>query len=458
MENESQEGKSQNLIDIDTEIPKEESEKLKIDLFGFRFQTDIHDVANYGNENLLDDFLVKEAESVKAETDLIQIEVSDSKSPHVEKKFEYVDENIFSGLEDHSILDNIMKSFSEDDFSYLDAEKEKNVTSDSGLEVCLSGSDNDGEKLYLDGEKNYLNDWVDNVPEKVELKTLQQIFDRSFSSNLSSPRGSTSFDDDILSTEHSDEKSNSAGDLKNNAREVKNIHNTKKVPKGFSKNTGVSDEILKKSLTKMEALASLKNEIVNGKKIKRSASDAIKRNKSGRKSKESVRKEIKCEKRKPSKELEGDLSKNGDVQKKREVNFKITDRFEENLIEYNVKNFDMNQTSPTKVGNCVQNFDANRKVEIIEEMTDELEETRKLSRKYGLKIPGKGVKTDLSNAVVVTEVKSPERCMKVLESHLKHFKPVLEGPTKLNEKECKSKAFRCSRYESFGDPDFGTPV
>ncbi|KAK6641836.1 hypothetical protein RUM44_013554 [Polyplax serrata] len=457
---ESPEGKQQNLIDIDTEISKEDSEKLKIDLFGFRFQTDMHDVLNCSSENLIDDFLVKKPDPIKTEADLIQIEITDSKSPVAEKKFEYVDENIFSGLEDHSILDNIMKSFSEDDYSYLDAEKEKNLTSDSGLEVCLSGSDadNDAEKCSPDGNKNYLNDWIDNVPEKVELKTLQQIFDRSFSSNLSSPRGSTSFDDDILSTEHSDEKSNTVCDYKNKGRDSRYTCNMKKIQKCPMKSASLTEEILRKSFGKVDPLTGLKSDPANSKKVKRTSSDIIKRSKSGRKTKETGRKDVKLEKRKNSKELEGELPKpTGETHKKREVNFKVTDRFEENLIEYNVKNFDVSQLSPGKE-NCLQTYDATKKVEFTDEVSDELEETRKLSRRYGLKIPGKGVKADGNNLVVMPDVTSPERSLKVLEGHFKHFKPMLDGSARQNEKESKTLKFRGSRYESFGDPDFGTPV
>lgn len=442
------------MIDIDTELPKDDSDKLKIDLFGFRFQTDIRDVANYESESLLDDFLVRKAENIKPEADLIQIEVSDTKpSSKSEKKFEYVDENIFSGIEDHSILDNIIKSFSEDDFSYLDVEKEKNVTSDSGLEVCLSGSDLDGDKVCVEEryrKNSFMNDWVDNTPEKVELKTLQQIFDRSFSSNLSSPRGSTSFDDDILSTEHSDEKSHCANDFKNKTRDMKNAYNLKKAQKFYQKNGEVSDDILKKTFAKQDFLVNQKNEINIGKKMKKSGLDTIKRSKSARKSKENSRKEGKCDKRKNSRDLEGDFSKLNEINKKREVNFKMTDHFEENLIEYNVNNYETD--------NRIKNYESEN-TSYLEGETDEIEETRKLSRRYGLKIPGKGVKAETNDVTIANDVKSPEHSVpKVIESHFKHIKSVPESSVKANEKQAKSKAFRCSRYDSFGDPDFGTPV
>lgn len=454
------EGKSpQKLIDIDSDCSKIESDRLKIDLFGFRFQTDMNDVINYDNEDLLDDFLIKNTENVQTDADLIQIEVPEFKLGKSELKFEYVDENIFSGLEDHSILDNIVKSFSEDDFSYLDNDKDKNVTSDSGLEIYLSGSDIDVDKRYFEKrrkDKNYLNESIDNSPEKIELKTLQQIFDRSFSSNLSSPRGSTSFDDDILSTEHSDEKSgNSANDFRNKMKDMKNTYNPKKIQKFYPKNMDMSDDILKKSIKNDQMNAIIKTEGNNAKKVKRNSMDATKRMKSTRKAKENNKKDAKMEKRKNSKELGVEMFKAADMYKKRESNYKITDRFDENLIEYNVKNYDFEQHSPVKLDDRIHMFEVEQK---LEEKTDEMEETRKLSRKYGLKIPGKVVKSDLNNRLSVTEMKSPERCIKVLDGHFKHFKPVLDGNANGGDKELKAKAFRSSRYDSFGDPDFGTPV
>ncbi|EEB20068.1 hypothetical protein Phum_PHUM601580 [Pediculus humanus corporis] len=525
--------KIENLIDIDVGgSPKREGEKLEIDLFGFRFQTDIPEVVNKsGNENLLKDFMVEKTEKrVKSGgggeggdgggggADLIQIEIPDSKPM---KKFEYVDEKIFSGLDDHSILDNIIKSFSEDDFSYyLEGEKEKNITSDSGLEVCLSGSDVD-VCLKINNKRDFPNDcWSENnVVEKVELKTLQQIFDRSFSSNLSSPRGSTSFDDDILSTEHSDEKSHhstvattttTTTSFKNKTKDSRhNGFGQKKMQKSISKNSGMAagagasasaaDEISKKSSQTVKTSADFipaKTDSVNFcKKIKRSSSETMKRCKQGRKSKESnVKKEIvKMEKKKMAGNKEFDHHddvivvgkiNDGLNNKKRDINYKMTDRFDENLIEYNVKNFDVNVNNENgcHVGDSLlvhqTTTDGNgKKIDILDELVaDELEETRKLSRKYGLKIPGKGVKADTSNSnnsngilppptpptTSVVDAISPERCIKVLENHIKHFKPVLDGGPINNKNYCdresRLKSFRYTRYESFGDPDFGTPV
>lgn len=424
---------SQKLIDIDTD-PK--PEPLKIDLFGFRFQTDMNDIMGYENNNdLIDDFLIKnDAEQLETSVDLIQIE-SEPKS-----KYNFVDENIFSGLEDNSLLDNIVKSFSEDDFSYLENEKDKNATSDSGLEIYLSGSDLDADKRYFEDrskDKNYLNEWIDNTPEKIELKTLHQIFDRSFSSNLSSPRGSTSFDDDILSTEHSDEKSNLANNFRNKMKDMKNTYNPKKIQKFYPKNMDMSEDTIRKSfksengITKSESL----------KKTKRNSSETLKRAKNSRKTKENGRKEFsKSEKRKNLKENDPEAYRQNENARK--ANYKMTDRFDENLIEYNVKNYE------------VEEAQSEHQEKPEDPVVDELEETRKLSRKYGLKIPGKVVKSD---RLVFAEVKSPEKCIKILESHFKHFKPALNASAKATDKD-KSKVFRSSRYDSFGDPDFGTPV
>lgn len=454
---------SEKLIDVESPKPGEPSERLKIDLFGFRFQTDINDVINYENDDLLDDFLIKNSDSIQTDVDLMEMKEAEPKPqpPKIEPKLEYIDENIFSGLEDTSLLDNIVKSFSEDDFSYLDNDKDKNVTSDSGLEIYLSGSDIDIDKRYFEKrykEKNYLNESMENSPEKIELKTLQQIFDRSFSSNLSSPRGSTSFDDDILSTEHSDEKSgNSANDFRNKMKDMKNTYNPKKIQKFYPKNMDMSDDILKKTFKNDPLTVILKNDAINNsKKCKRNSSDSIKRTKSGRKAKENNKKEIKVEKmNKNAKEIDCEPLKTPNVYKKKDaINYKITDRFEENLIEYNVKQYDVED--PIKKEDLIENFEIENKPEKKEEPADEIEETRKLSRKYGLKIPGKVVKSDLNNRLIVTEVKSPDKCIKVIDGHFKHFKPILDANS--TEKETKMKAFRNNRFDSFGDPDFGTPV
>lgn len=284
-------------------------------------------------------------------------------SPHHRRLLDCIDDAIFAGLDDMSTLDNIVKSFSEDDFSCV----EPPGTSDSGLYSSDETRDRPRPLPSLAS--------LHNSPEKVELLTLQQIFDRSFSSNLSSPHESTSFDDDIFSTEHSDEKNgNYLDDFRSKMNDMKSAYNPKKMQKFYPKST--MDEFIKKP--------------------KRPSQETQKRPKSLRK------KEGKTEKRRTGRE---ELENAG-----RRPSLKMTDRFEENLLEY-VKDPDVE---------------------------DALEATRKLSLQYGLRLP------DARN-----EPTSPERAIKVIEGHFK---------TPLPEKQEKPKNFRSARYDSFGDPDFGTPV
>lgn len=410
---------SPKLIDIDAEdCVAEPPERLDIDLYGQRFRTDLdcstledvtppaqdikpkkpeerqdtavpnhsdlkepsppHTPPSQPYSTLLSDGAVKdfpkpeepkESKKSKIRSRQLQRTPQSPRSPTVQdlrrsELLDCIDAAIFAGLDDTSMLDNIVKSFSEDDFSCVEAP----MTSDSGL---YSSDETRGHSRPIPCLPS-----LDNSPEKVELRTLQQIFDRSFSSNLSSPHESTSFDDDIFSTEHSDEKNgNYLDDFRSKMNDMKSAYNPKKIQKFYPKNM---DDFMKKP--------------------KRGGQEPQKRTKSLRK------KEGKTEKRRGGREEE---EVGG-----RKPSLKVADRFEENLLEYSVKDADVD---------------------------DALEATRKLSLQYGLRLPD-----------ARPEPSSPDRAIKVIEGH---FKATL--PTSDREKP---KAFRSTRYDSFGDPDFGTPV
>jgi len=368
---------------MDTAI--ETRRDVDIDLYGKRFSTDLlvddaitdskprpNTPVDYVEDPILK---VREVEVKKKNVEVMK-EIEKKKEVVEEKPFLRrvaspkakrpmcldIDTTIFAGLDDTTIMDNIVKSFSEDDFSVIEAP----ITSDSGL----YSSDDARIRHRLHRPVS-----TDNSPEKLELRTLQQIFDRSFSSNLSSPHESTSFDDDIFSTEHSDDKNgNYLEDFRSKMNDMKNAYNPKKMQKFYPKNFD------------------------DGKKVKRGNGEGQKRQKNLRK------KETKTEKRRVVRdETEGLV---------RRPSLKIADRFEENLLEY-VKDT---------------------------EIEDALAATRKLSAQYGLRLPDAPPKPA-----------SPDRSIKVIEGH---FKASISAP----EKPERPRSFRSTRYDSFGDPDFGTPV